>query len=74
MKGKYHIYIKQSGFRAHHLTDACLFYLSDRIHQGFENGMFTCMILIDLQKAFNIIDHEIFLGKLVCLGFSDSTM
>ena len=64
----------QSGFRAHHSTSTCLSYLSDRIHQGFENGMFTGMILIDLQKAFDTIDHEIFLDKMVCLGFRDSTI
>ena len=32
------------------------------------------MILIDLQKAFDTIDHKIFLDKLVCLGFSKSAI
>ena len=36
--------------------------------------MFTGMILIDLQKAFDTIDHEIFLDEMVCLSFSDSTI
>ena len=68
------LYEYQSGFHAHHSTDTCLSYLSDKIHKGFENGMFTGMILIDLQKAFDTIDHEVVLDKMVCLGFSDSTL
>ena len=32
------------------------------------------MVLIDLQKAFDTIDHQIFLKKLTCLGFADSSM
>ena len=36
--------------------------------------MFTGMILIDLQEAFDTIDHEIFLDKIASLGFSDSAI
>ena len=38
------LYRYQSGFRAHHSTDTCLSYLSDKILQGFESGMFKGMI------------------------------
>ena len=65
------LYRYQSGFRPYHSTDTCLSYLSDKIVQGFENSMFTGMILIDLQKAFDTIDHEIFLEKMKRLGFAD---
>ena len=32
------------------------------------------MVLIDLQKAFDTTDHGILLGKMNCLGFSNSTV
>ena len=32
------------------------------------------MILIDLQKAFDTLDHNIFLDKMKCIGFSDKTI
>ena len=32
------------------------------------------MILIDLQKAFDTINHNIFLMKLECMGFDKSTI
>ena len=34
----------------------------------------TGMILIDLQKAFDTIDHSILLEKMKCLSFSESTI
>ena len=34
----------------------------------------TGIILIDLQKAFDTIDHDILLEKMHCLGFSGPTM
>ena len=45
-------------------TDACLSYLSVKVMKGFENRMFTGMILINLQKAFDTIGHKIFLQKM----------
>ena len=61
----------QSGFRKHFSTNSCLSYLSDKITKGFDSGLFTGMILIDLQKAFDTINHEILIDKLKCLGFSE---
>ena len=54
------LYKYQSGFRTKHSTDTCLSLLNDKILTGIDNGMFTGMVLIDLQKAFDTIDHEIF--------------
>ena len=45
--------------------------LSHKILTRFDQGMLTGKILIDLQKAFDTIDHEILLQKMKYLGFSD---
>ena len=66
------IYKMQSGFRSDFSTDTCLSYLHDKILKGFDKGEYTGMILIDLQKAFDTIDHKILLQKLKCIGLSDS--
>ena len=68
------LYKFQSGFRVNHSTDTSLSYLNNKIMNGFENKSYTGMILIDLQKAFDTIDHEIFLNKIKCLGFADSSI
>ena len=68
------LYKYQSGFRTKHSTDLCLSYLNDKILKSFDNGLFTGMIVIDLQKAFDMIDHNILLEKLKAIGFCDDTV
>ena len=68
------LYRYQSGFRNHHSTDTCLSYLTDKVKIGFEEGLLTGMVLIDLQKAFDTIDHSILLEKMSCLGFAGKTI
>ena len=68
------LYKFQSGFRSNHSTSSCLSYLNDKILKGFDSGLLTGMILIDLQKAFDTIDHDILLEKMVHLKFSSSTI
>ena len=53
------LYNYQSGFWKTHSTDSCLTFLHDKILKGFDKGLMTGMILIDLQKAFDAIDHDI---------------
>ena len=68
------LYKYQSGFRKNHSTDTSLSYLTNKIMTGFDSGLLTGMILIDLQKAFDTINHDILLKKMASLGFSNHSI
>ena len=68
------LYKYQSGFRKNHSTDTSLSYLTNEIMTGFNSGLLTGMILIDLQKAFDTISHDILLKKMVSLWFSNHSI
>ena len=64
------LYKFQSGFRKNHSTKFYLSYLTDKISKGFDSALLTGVILNDLQKAFDTIDHNILLLTMSSLGFS----
>ena len=68
------IFDYQSGFRSKNSVNTCLAYLSNQISKKFEAIKSTVMLLIDLQKAFNTLYHQILLKKLKYLGFSPKTV
>ena len=68
------LFVNQSGFRPRHSTETCLTHLTDSILEGCDKGLHTGMILIDLQKAFDTINYEILLEKMVFLRFSPPTI
>ena len=68
------LYKYLSRFRTKHSTDLCLSSLNDKILKGFDNGLFTGMILIDLEKALDTIDHDMHLEKLKAIGFCGDTV
>ena len=49
------------------------FHANTKIATGFESGLYTGMILIDLQKAFDTVNYDILLKKMEFIGFSDKT-
>ena len=68
------LYNYQSRFKKNHSTDLFLSFLIDKILKDFDEGLFMGMILIDLQKAFDTTNHEILLGKLHAIDFSEKTV
>ena len=48
--------------------------MTDKILKGFDKGLLTGMVLIDLQKTFDRIDHEIIFKKLKAMGFSKGSI
>lgn len=63
------LYIYQSGFYKNHSTDT-----TDEVLIDFDSGLLTGMVLMDLQKAFDIINYEILLEKISLLGFSNHSI
>ena len=49
-------------------------FLTDKVLKDFNEGLLTGMILTDLQRTVDTIDHEVLLQKLKVIKFSKSTI
>ncbi|PIK37229.1 putative RNA-directed DNA polymerase from mobile element jockey-like [Apostichopus japonicus] len=68
------IYQFQSGFRGSYSTDTCLIHLQDHIRKQTAAGNYTGMILLDIQKAFDSVDHQILCNKLSAMGVHSTSI
>jgi len=66
------LYEFQSGFRSKYSTDTCLVHLHDYIRSNISRGKFVGMLLLDVQKAFDSVDHVMLCEKIAVAGI-DST-
>ena len=62
------IYSLQFGFRKKHSTSHALIDITETIRQALDNKKFVCGIFVDLQKAFNTVNHDILIAKLEHYG------
>ena len=61
--------MKQFGFRKKSSSVHSLICLTEKICDTLDKGDLACGVFIDLQKAFDTVDHKILLDKLKSYGF-----
>ena len=67
----------QFGFRTNSLTDLAvtsIYITYDKLLQNIDDKKVTCSIFLDLQKAFDSVDHTFILKKLNHYGFRGSIL
>ena len=65
------IYNLQFGFRKNHSTNHAILSIIDKIKDAIKNNNFAIGIFIDLQKAFDTVNHSILLKKLSHYGINN---
>ena len=68
LEAKKVIFTQQFGFRKNYSTSQTLLNISQKIMDALDKGNYACGVFVDLQKAFNTVDHEILLKKLYHYG------
>ena len=58
------LYKFQFGFRKTYSTNHALLSIAEKIRNSLDKNMYTCGIFINLEKAFDTVNHQIILSKL----------
>ena len=74
LKEKNLLYKLQSGFRPSFSTGTCFTFLMDYIRSEMDFGHHIGMVMIDLQKAFDTVDHSILENKLKAIGLDGNAI
>ena len=60
----------QHGFRTHHSTETALIHTTDTLLTATDAGHISLLCLLDMSKAFDVIDHDRLITKLCALGIN----
>ena len=63
----------QFGFRKKHSTTDALLNIFEKIKEKLDNKKFSCGVFIDLEKAFDTVNHKILIKKLEFYGIRGIT-
>ena len=58
------LYPQQFGFRKSYSTSHAVLSITQKIYDALESGKYAYAVFVDLQKAFDTVDHSILLSKL----------
>ena len=62
------LYKFQFGFRKQYSTNHALLSIVEKIRSALDKNMYSCGVFIDLEKAFDTVNHQILLSKLYHYG------
>ena len=62
------IYSLQFGFRKKNATNDALIEITEKVRKALDNNEYACGIFVDLQKAFDTVNHKILIKKLEHYG------
>ena len=65
---------KQNGNKQHHSTKTTLIHTTDQILHAIDDKQLTAMVLLDMSKAFDSLNHGILLAKLQDVGASTTAL
>ena len=68
------IYELQFGFRNFFLTNHALLSIVESIRTNLDNKSFSCGVFVDLEKAFDTVNHTILLSKLSHYGIRGTSL
>jgi hypothetical protein len=68
------LHSNQSGFRKNHSCHTSLINLVDNWLENIDNQKFSGVLFIDFAKAFDVIDHNLLLRKLVLYNCSEQSL